>query len=252
MRRLLLLSLALLGAGAPRAFAQSGLRLLWDQCLADGGVTQTLFDCTKNAGAAALNASVIIPADMPQFAAAQVIIDVHVADGTIPPWWQVAAGQCRENRLTASYDPTGFPWSEHCPAIWGEVAPLQIQTIQPEISGPGMFRAISAAALPAGSERSLVADGTELTVCRVVVLHAKTVGQGACDGCRVGACFWLKEIYLEQLAGLPSQRITDARRNAIVGHNAVWDYSIEFQSSGLTCTTPALNRTWGAIKTLYR
>jgi len=248
----LLVTLTLLAAGPPVASAQSGLNLFWDHCAADGGKTVTLFDCSSNAGMAVALASVAIPADMPQFAAAQVIIDVHVADGTIPPWWQVAAGQCRENRLTASYDPTGFPWSENCPAIWGEVVPLQVQTIQPGISGPGIFRALSAAAVPAGSERSLVADGTELTVCRVVVLHGKTVGQDACAGCRVGACFWLKEIYLQQPAGLPNQRIIGTSRNTIIGHNAIGEFYTVFQPSDVQCTTPALNRTWGAIKALYR
>lgn len=250
MRKTPLLALLLLAAAAPAARAQygSGLNLFWDHCYADGGATRTLFDCSTNAGEAVLVASVVIPADMPQFAASSAIFDVYVADGTIPPWWQVGTGQCRANAVGVSFDPNTFPPSDNCPSIWGDLVPLQVQAIQTGITGPGMFRVNSGAAVPAGSEIALLADGTDRVVCRLVVRHTKTVGAGACEGCRTGACFWLRETKLQQPAGVGDYTVTNQLWNSLVGHNADANYG----APSIWCYTPALNRTWGAIKTLYR
>ena len=248
MRTAFLLTLALLVSCAPAASAQGGLNLFVDHCGADGGLTRALFDCNSNAGNSVFIASIVIPADMPQFAATSAIFDVMIAAGTLPPWWQVGTGQCRANAVVASYDPTTFPPSDNCPSIWGEIVPLQVQRIEVGIYGPGSFRLNSGAAVPVGSERSLVADGTDRVVCRVIVQHAKTTGASACEGCRVGACILLNQMKLQQPAGVGDYTVTYPNWNFIVGHNADGYLS----SNGPDCTTPALNRTWGAIKSMYR
>jgi len=248
MRIMLPLTVALLVAGAPTASAQSGLNLFWDHCGADGGTTTMLFDCSTNAGAEVLIASVVIPADMPQFGATTAVFRVHVADSPSPPWWQVAAGQCRANAMWASFDPTLFPASENCPSIWDDTVPLQVQAVQVGLGSWESFRVYSVAALPAGSEIPLLADGTERVVCRLLVQHANTVGTAACEGCRTGACILLDEMHLQQPAGMASYRLASPNWNSFVGYNA----DAQYGAPAIYCTTPALNRTWGAIKTLYR
>jgi hypothetical protein len=248
MRRPLLLALVLLATSAATASGQGGINLFWDRCYADGGATQALFDCSTNTGTGVLIASVILPADLPQFAAALVTIDVWVADGLIPPWWQVASGQCRADAVTVSYDPNGFPEIQNCSPIWDSVVPSQLLAIQSGLWGPSMFRVISVAGVPVGWELSKLADGAELVVCRLIVSHTKSVGTDACEGCRSGACFWLREIKLMQPAGVGDFTVSSQAVNIVVGHNAEGYMS----APGPTCTTPTLNRTWGAIKTLYR
>lgn len=249
MRAALLLTIALLGpAGGPAPCRASGLNLFWDQCAAAGGQTTKLFACDTNAGAGILVASVILPADMPMFAATSVVFDFYLAEGATPPWWQVAPGQCRANSVRASFDPAFFPESEQCAPLWGGQVPLQVQQIQTGIYGAAHFRLNSGAAVPQGYEIPLVADGAEWIAARVVVFHAKTTGASTCTGCRTGACIMLEEMNLQQPPGMGDYRVTYAATSNWAAHNAEFFIS----SRGPECTTPALNRTWGAIKTLYR
>lgn len=245
----LLLSLVLVVASAPAPCRASGLNLFWDQCAAAGGTTTKLFACDANAGAGVLIASVILPADMPMFAATSVVLEFYIADGATPPWWQVAPGQCRANNIRASFDPAFFPESEQCASLWGGQVPLQVQQIQTNIGyNPAHFRLNSGAAVPQGSEIAHVADGTERIAARVLIFHSKTTGADACAGCRTGACIWLSEMRMQQPVGMGDYTVTYPASSNWAGHNATFSVS----TAGPNCTTPALNRTWGAIKTLYR
>lgn len=246
MRQLLLwLSTSLCLALASGAHAQSGLNLYWGGC-SDGGTMLRTFACNTNTGAAfELYASVIIPTDMPRFAAASVIIDVHFIGVSVPSWWQVATGQCRANAVSMSFDPNQYV--TNCPDIWGGAVPLSVFAPQYGIQGQANeLRLNGGAAVPAGQEIALVADGTELVISRVIITRAKTTGTGACAGCITGACLWFSESFLQQPLPDPAYRVTQPAFNSF----AMWNGFTYGYCSGVW--DAARNRTWGQVKGLYR
>ncbi len=246
MRKTFLLTLLLLAAPAAPASA-SGFSMAWDQCFESGGASQRLFACDADTGMDVLAVSVVPPADMPQFMGASVIIGVFVTSGDLPPWWQTAAGQCRADAIVPSFDPTALPLTPDCPSLWGDTVPVQGWVIQQGLDGPGTFRINSAASVPPGYERMVYGNVESYLVEQVIFLHAKTVGADACEGCGTGACLRLTELTLSQPAGVGDYVVyneaypgsSGATFNAQGGNNS-------------PCATPTVNRTWGAVKSLYR
>ena len=233
------------------ALAQSGINLFWNHCYTDGGAHHQTFACNTNIGFDALQMSVVVPADLPHFVGASISMRVTAASGQVPAWWQVWGGQCRANAVTVSFDPNQLPESGGCPSIWGGVTPLQAFQIQPGQDGTNEAFVLAALAeLPTGGEAAVVADGTELLVGQVVIRHTKTVGAGACEGCSAGACFMLQEVFLQQPYPLPNYRVTRPRVTNWAFYNS--SSGLRPENTYIPCEVPALNRTWGAIKSMYR
>jgi hypothetical protein len=235
-------ALMILGASASVA-ATGGLNLFWNGC-SDGGVSTQVFACNTNSGLAfTMYASLILPQDMPFFASSTAIIDVTFSSASIPAWWQVLTGQCSANRVSESYDSASF--ATNCPNIWLGEANLSVFQVQQGVShGPNSIRLNGGAAVPAGSELYHVADGTELVVCKVSIFRTKTVGTGSCAGCNIGACFVLNECKLYEPGDYGDCTITAPA----VSNFVTW------QAGAPSCpgATPSQNRTWGAVKNLYR
>lgn len=242
MKKIATLTVALLAFGAATAFAAGGLSLRVGGCTLDGGASSATFACDVNTGNDALVASVVLPADMPQFLGTTAIIDVTVDGASVPAWWMTGVGQCRANAITMSFDPAVV--ATNCADIWSGTPNLSVFQVQSALHGPNTFRLIGGAAVTAGSEVGLVADGTtELNVCRLTISHTKTVGAGACAGCNTGACFVLSECYLQQPFGMPQYRLSTPISNLVT-----------FNAGPSNClgAVPTQNRTWGAVKGLYR
>lgn len=248
MRTLLLAALLLVGARC--AHAQSGLNLFWNNCHADGGGIYRSFACNTNSGSDVLVASVVVPEAIPHFAAARVIVTVHMSGGVITPWWQVAAGQCRANAILPTFDPNQMPASEACPTIWGSIVPLQVFAVQPDLNGyGGAFRLNAGAAVAEESAFPVLQDGTDLLLCQFVIRHSKSTGTGACEGCSSGACFLFEVADLQQYPPYAIYRVTWPSVSRWAYYNSAgWSA----QDVWIPCAVPALNRTWGAIKSLYR
>lgn len=243
MKKIATLTAAMLALSATFAFAAGGLNLHFGGCSVDVGASSSAtFACNTNAGSEVLYASVVLPASMPLFLGTSALIDVTVESPTLPDWWQTAAGQCRANAISMSFDPSLL--ATDCGDIWGGTPNLSVFQLQQYLHGPNMVRLNGGAAVPAGQEIALVADGTtELNVARVSISHSKTTGTGACAGCEVGACIVLQECYLQQPAGNPLYRLTTPISNVVT-----------FNGASPLCAgaTPTQNRTWGAVKGLYR
>ncbi|MCC6349324.1 MAG: hypothetical protein IT347_06995 [Candidatus Eisenbacteria bacterium] len=242
MKKTAILTLAMLALGASLASAAGGLYLHFNGCTLDGGTSSATFACDVNTGSEVLFASVVIPENMPMFTATSAIVDATVDAAALPDWWLTAPGQCRANAVTMSFDPSLLATA--CGDIWQGSINLSVFQAQQFLHGPNTVRFNGGAAIPAGSEISLVADGTtELNVSRLNISHTKSTGAGSCAGCNVGVCLTLQECYLQQPAGFPVYRVTTPV-NAVVALN----------SSPVQCqgATPTRNRTWGAVKGLYR
>lgn len=242
MKKFSTLAVMLLALAASSAQAQSGLNMAWDECITGAGALDKTFACNTNTGAAfTMHTSVVVPDAMPKFAATSTVIDIHINDPAIPAWWQTLAGQCRANAIGISYDPTNNTTS--CADLWQGNPNLQVSTVQQGVNGANRVRVLGTAAVPAGSELNVPADNAELWVCRVTIARAGTVG--ACNtGCSLGACIVLNEMFMQQ-PGLPAYRVTNQATSRFVTWNG---------GGGTDCPTdtPAINRTWGAVKGLYR
>ena len=242
MKKILTLAAALLVLGATSAMAQGGLNLFWNNCSTSGASALT-FNCASNSGSYFLYGSVVLPGDMPTFLGLTAVTDVAVDATSLPAWWQVAPGDCRANTFSISFDPNNN--STDCGTdIWQFNNPTPVSTIQPMLHGANTLRLNSAAALPAGSEISLAADGTEYYVFRITLSKQKSATAAACAGCNVGACIVLNEMKLSQPLGIGDRTVT----NPAVSNFVTW------QAGALQCpqATPTQNRTWGAVKNLYR
>src|SRR6187399_1445874 len=248
MKKILTLAAALMVFGASASMAQGGLNLYWNGC-SDGGVSAQTFACNSNSGAAfTMYASMILPADMPLFAATSAISDVTFSGATIPAWWQVLTGQCSANRVSESYDSANF--TTNCPDIWQSAANLSVFQAQQGANVQGhaanTLRLNGGAAVPAGSELNQVADGTELVVCKVSIGHTKTVGTGSCAGCSIPACIVLNECKAQQPAGQGDFTVINEAPS--MTRWVTWNGSPTNCPAG----TPTQSRTWGAVKNLYR
>lgn len=245
MKRIVTLAVALMILGASESMAAGGgINLFWDGCSV-GGVSTKTFACDSNTGTAfTLYASLILPQDMPFFAACSAIIDMTFSGPSIPAWWQTLTGQCSAFRISESYDSASFV--TNCPDIWQGSPNLSVFQAQPATGGrqANTLRLNGGAAVPAGSELYHVADGTELVVCKVSIGRAKTVGTGSCAGCNVGACIVLSECKSQEPGDYGDCTITQPA----VSNFVTW------QVGSPLCpqSTPTQNRTWGSVKNLYR
>ncbi len=253
MRALPLLILMFVATDALAQYS-SGLNLFWNRCHAGGGTASASFACDSSTGPSLdLIASIVIPADIPEFAGAMVTMDIWVSGAALPPWWQTNAGQCRDGAISARFDAAALQ-ETGCPSIWmNSTVQTVFQAIQ-GLRGPYTLRLAAAAAVPEGEEIALVADGTEWTVARISISRAKSAGADACAGCRTPACLQFEGCVLWRRAGDDYFRVTNgttyqsqfAFLNApapeVSSENVWWPCGI----------VPAVNRTWGAIKTLYR
>ena len=247
MKKLITLAVTLLALSASTAMAQSGLGLYWNGC-SDGGTSVGTFACTANTGTNVMYATMILPADMPMFAATSAIIDITFEDVTIPDWWLTLTGQCSSNRVSESYDAAQF--TTNCPDIWQSAAVLSVFAAQQGTNVQGhasnTLRLNGGAAVPAGSELNQVADGTELVVCKVTIGHTKTVGTGLCAGCATAACIVLNECKAQQPAGVGD--FTVINEAPTLTRWVTWNGS----PANCPASTPTQSRTWGAVKNLYR
>jgi hypothetical protein len=168
---------------------------------------------------------------------------------SIEDWWR--GDTCR---------PTGFSLltdasiTSSCTAtLWDTVAPAGNNigfVYGAENSPTSRMRFALGAVLYPDQTYNLTGDNTtETVVFKWTVLKAKSVGAGACAGCASGACIVLNEIQFQgqnDLSEADYVRVTQPIVNNHISYNA---------AAGLpTCPdmVPVKNRTWGAVKALYR
>lgn len=248
MKKVITLVATLLAFGATSAMAQ-GLNLYWNNC-SDGGVTSQTWACNANTGTTfALVMTAILPTAIAQLSGTTAVVDVRVDNATLPDWWQAASGGCRANAIGMSFDPNSN--TSNCTTdMWGGSNPTTVFTVQPARNWPNHVRLNGAGALPAGQEIALAADGTEYYIGRVTINRSKTVGTGSCTGCALPACIVFNESKFQTPAGANDVLVTNEASNRWVTWNGPW--SDPDPITGCPSNTPAMNRTWGAIKGMYR
>jgi hypothetical protein len=254
MKKVTILVAAMLALSASFAMA-SGINFYVGECGA-GTTTNTVTNtCTTNSGTAFIAyGSVIIPAvTKTGFIGTVGIVDVQNNGATVDDWWRADA--CR-GTTPFSLVTDGTAATAACAGtVWDTAAPAG-NNIQPQYQVAGSnqplnrFRFVLGAVLLPSDAYDLTGDNTtELIDFKWTMLKAKSVGTGSCAGCANGVCMVLNEI---QFQGLNDQseadflRVTNPITNQFISYNA---------AAGIpTCpdAVPVRNRTWGAVKALYR
>jgi len=250
MKKILTLTVGLLIV-ASAAMAQDGLYLTATDCTVGSSVHQIApANCTTNTGQyGSLVASIILGHAIPRWVAVGTVIDMQSSTAVVPDWWRVdAGGPCasRQGAVTAVQDGTA---AANCASVWdglGTVTPLFIAQYAPMPNAPTApnrirFNALAAILAPAATD----VTGEELAVLKLTI--AKT-GTTTCPGggCLTPVTFQLNEVnFTSDVPGAEVDRITNpgAPGSAACGGQGPPD------AGNPTATQ---NRTWGAVKALYR
>ena len=225
---------------ASAASAAAGINLSWTACGAAGVSTKT-FACNVNTGAAELMvASYVAPAGTSGITGMEAVIDIQSSTPTMPDWWLFKnAGTCRQTALAAA--PNGAACDGD---YWAGQASGGITAyITPYAAATNRARLLIIYAVPSNLAAPVDAD-VEYFAFTATVSHAKTVGTGSCAGCTTPMCIVLNEIKLTQGVGIGDYRLQTAASNNIL----TW----QGESPANCLTVPVKNRTWGAVKSLYR
>lgn len=248
----LALLFVMLLALAPLSFA-AGINLSWNDCGTFGQCNQSFACDTNGPGTFTLVGSFVPPAGVTQLIGVEIILDLVANSPTVPDWWQFKnAGTCRTTAINSSFSFVGGPYS--CTDYWegqaqGGIASYQVGAAIGSGYPANLGRILIAGSMPSEFVHGLD-ENTEYYAFKLLVSKSKTVGTGACGGCDVPVGFLLEQVRLHQPVG-------------------VGDYTLQYQDSyqmaawqngqfsvydvGYNCPpVPARNKTWGALKSLYR
>jgi hypothetical protein len=249
MKKTLLFSGALLALTSSIALA-GGVNFAWVDCIGNTGSShnRNFANCTTTTSTAtdAAAGSFILSANMTDFVAVEIVVDVQ-AEGVVamPAWWDFLPdpGACHGSSLALTFDMTSFANADGaCSDPFGQPATGALANYT--VSG-NRARIIGVAAIDAGNAQSLSA-GLQYYGFRLALKKDKsnTSVAGFCAGCATPVALVLNSLKAVGAAlGSAEDNTTPAVSNCITYQSA----------SGTTCNaTPALNATWGTIKSLYR
>lgn len=230
-------TLLLLLPGA--AFAQGGFNVAWNECGASGVFARS-FACDTNVGHDLLVVSFAYYEDLPQVVGLELDLNARIAGGTIPAWWDFRSGiGCRSGGLVLSTD---FSSLGACSDPWGgALSGIIFQWVHGYGGFPDRLRVRAAAAV---AEPVTIAGGVEHYAAAFQLRRGGTTGAGACAGCDLGACLSVGSLTLVRPAGVGDLHLVSPYDHALV----FW----QEEGAWHLCSTPARNRTWGQLKSLYR
>ena len=236
--------LALLAIAVPRASsAAEALWLGWDDCRSGSGSSNEDFGCGQNDATFDLYCSFQLPAPLTGVIGAEVVVDVQHASPTLPDWWLMGSGGCRQGELLANAD---FTTGGDCGDPWGGNAAAEIQGYaagQPRGAANQARIMAVAGVLPA---QAVSLDATTIyNALRIRFRTGKSVGGGSCTGCLTTACLVLNGITVRRMSG-PDVVLT-------VPAPGDQNWATWRGGTGSDCgLVPARAVTWGRIKSLYR
>jgi hypothetical protein len=234
---------------ASSAFA-AGVNLAWTSCATLGGASNRTFACATNATPNNfLEGTFVLPNDVAQVSAAEVVLDLDSQQATLPSWWELKfVGACRQNSLTIqAYNGDGASctdWAQGLASMNLASYVVSGQDIPPGGLGPNTARIKIVNAVDPTALQDLLGN-TEYGVFQLTVNNAKTVGTGACAGCTNPVCIVLNSVLMTTSGNLNN---TFMGTGTSPGSNIV-----TWQGAGADCNAvPVRNTSWGQVKALYR
>lgn len=258
MKKILLLCCAMAVCAAPAAFADvnGGLDLTWNACAATGGVPTTTLDCAGG-GAAPAFGTFFVTSVQDSVIAMDVALDLIVNNAGLPTFWHFEAGGC--NELTGAAFSNTKP-SLGCGSI-AQVTPLWTPSgsgnalgFVPQTRGPNTGHFVGSVFRPSTSPGKCNASPSNYFgfAFTIITDNAQENTIGTCVGCPLGFnIVWnsanLINARAAQGAGIEAAPYPIAGPgnvgNCITGNGG---------APGGCQATPARNRTWGQLKSLYR
>jgi hypothetical protein len=242
---LLVTALAVL---APRPSRADALNFSWDQCWPEGGTAFQSWACNSSTGTRfVMIGSLVTSKPMPAgLHGVEFRVDVSLNSATLPDWWRFGVGECREHSLGFSADFSVFNVAT-CIDPWQAQAGVTFSSYDvpsPRLGGSHSAQIHGLVELSTGSAVPLAA-GNEYRLFWLRLYPFKTTGPISCGGCNIPATLELLSAKLfEGPNGDASELVTDTASNRCIR----WQGS----AGDLCSIVPARNRTWGAIKSIYR
>lgn len=221
--------------------AQTGLNLSWEDC-GTSGSSEKAFDCNTNEGSNTLVASFAVETGYCLLGSIGVL-DLQSSEAELPLWWQFKnAGSCRQGALNASADFSGGPST--CQFMWDRFSiAAGVASYEVGFGAPNRAR-IKVLVVSQDLECWPTPIGTEIYAFKLTINNQQTVGEGSCAGCQDGVCVVFNSLQLIQYSGFPRPILDTPLDRSFV----TWQAGIP----NCPGATPTRNRTWGAIKMLYR
>ncbi len=252
MMKCVLVSAAMLVVGVVAAQAQ--INLAYTDC--GSGIVNVNNACTRNTGTTRVVASFIAPTGTSVITGVLGEMEIIVAGGTVPPWWQaVVSGSCRGSAISVDLANLTLSCADYFNAVAAPTGSLGYDYYPASpTTPPDRVRLHVTATIPPDSARSLeaagVPPGAEVFAFTIKLTMAQTAGEGSCAGCAVGACWSLESLRLTQPAGagdllMAAPGATGAFVTWQGGGGIAWPF-------GNPCYTPATPTSWGQVKSLYR
>ncbi len=228
------------------------LNLTFGDC---GGATTATWTCTTNSGAAfTAVCSVVCPAGLTTLVAEEGVVEIAFPTA-VPDWWKLGTGFCRAGMpspsATRSARSPASTTSVASARSWAATRTRSVRTpasatrTAPIDANRVRIRTISAVDFAAAQLATPPAGGDEIFLFSISVNKTKTVGTGACAGCDSPAWMALKQVKLNQPAGVG---------DPVVGSRDVFGCGSMQGAPEAECAhaTPTSRSSWGQLKSLYR
>ena len=255
MKKLLVLTSALLVLGASVASAQ--INLAWRNCISVTTGTQSAqqniaYACDGSAAAPFRGVvSFIAPANTNQFVGDDSFVDIQTADPSLPDFWRLGVGECRDGSFSYPVSLSGIGNTGSCRNPFAGANTGGGFQYTSGFGGPG--RARIQLAFARDTEFPLVAGAQYLGgMFTLDLIKDSDQGDGVCEGCAVPACLVLNQVNILQSAGQqpPSQDINILTAQA-TRQWVTWQGGA-VPGGGCPGATPSRSSTWGSVKSLYR
>jgi hypothetical protein len=216
----------------------AGISLSWDACIDDAASTfDKRFACDVNDTGSPfrLVCSVVPDADISGIESVQTILVLAASDGTVPDWWALSGAGCRLGSINQQA-PLGTSTGGTCEKWVAAGLSYGALTAAPVSQG----LKITATWYDPSATTSTVLAGHRYVANILAIDQSHTVADLAGDPVCVG-CATHMDIALVMIT---FQRASDS-----------WSYLLPSGAKSVTWqgpSVPTLDKTWGAIKAMYR
>ncbi len=246
--RVSLVTAALLSMASP-AFAvpDPGLNLAWTTCASQGGTSNLDFACNDDFAQLDLAMTFVLAAAAPGVTGIEIVVDLISATPTLPAWWDLGSGGCREGNLFASpAAPAGTLCTDWAlgTADGGLAAYNNVGGSVPPADQPAHRHIVMGFAVPAPRDLQIATEYEAGTI-GLHTSHTVAGSPGPCAGCSTPVCIVLNSMNI--VPGVdPGRRVTNP--SAGFSNRVTWQ-----GGAGANCAAvPVKNATWGHVKALYR